>query len=245
MKSNIIKVLCLAALVFGMSSASQAQFRHFRQSIYLNGNLPTGQFGGSVSALHTSVPLTYTEAGKEAMLGFGAGYRVSYRFDIGMGEVAPFIGADIFWNMLGSKWRDVYLDSMMTAPSYLNIPLMAGITYSYDELNTSFPVIPFGEFAVGADMMMITQEGKSLKEDASNYFAYKPSVSVAWMLGAGVFLGNYVSVGVYYYSYGKHPVDYTDRTIERNPVAAAQVAASTGRQTRTAGTFALRVGFHF
>ena len=245
MKSNIIKVLCLAALTIGVSGTTQAQFRHFRQSVYLNGALPTGQFGNHVDASHTTVPLTYTQAGKDAVLGFGLGYRASYRFDIGMGEVSPFLGADVFWNMIGGDWRDAYLDANMDAPSYFNIPVLAGISYCYDELNTQFPVIPFGEFGVGADMMIITHEGTSVKADANNYYAYKPSTTVAWMIGAGVYLGNYVSVGAYYFGLGKHPVDYTSRTIDRNPVAAAQVALAEGRQTRTAGTFALRVGFHF
>ena len=237
MKSNIIKLLCISALVFGFSTASQAHFGLFRPSVYLNGVVPTGDFGSNYTG--TTVPLTYTDAGKSAMIGFGAGYRVSYRFPIGMGEVAPFVGADLFWNMLSSDLRDDYLQGNMDAPTYFNIPIMAGISYNYDELNTQFPIIPFGEFAVGADVFMITREGGS-----GNYFAYKPSTTVAWMLGAGVYLGNYVSVGAYYYGLGKHPVDYTKNTTDNNAIAAGQVALL-GRQLRTVGEFALRVGFHF
>lgn len=244
MKSTIIKVFCLAALMLTIGTTSQAQFRHFRQSVYLNGVLPTGQFSSAAETnllTNTHVPLTYTNAGKAAMIGFGAGYRASYRFDIGMGEVAPFVGADLFWNMLDADLRDEYLQANMNAPTYFNIPIMAGISYNYDELNTTFPIIPFGEFGVGADLMMITREGSS-----GNYFAYKPSTTVAWMLGAGVFLGNYVSVGAYYYGLGKHPVDYTKSTAENNNVAALQLAdPNAKRQTRTVGSFALRVGFHF
>lgn len=245
MKSNIIKVLCLTAVLFSAGINSQAQYRHFRQSVYLNGVLPTGQFGGSIDATHTSVPLTFEQVGKSAVIGFGAGYRANYRFDIGLGEVAPFIGVDLFWNRINGKLQDQYRDSLMTAPTYLNIPLMAGISYCYDELNTRFPIIPFGEFAVGADMMLITREGTTVKNDPANYFAYKPSFDVAWMLGAGVYLGNYVSVGAYYYGLGKHTVDYTSRTIKENAVARLQVENSTNRETRSVGSVALRIGFHF
>lgn len=236
MKSNIIKVMCLAAAMLAFSTASQAQFRHFRQSLYLNGAIPTSDFGNSTSG---NVPLTFLDAGKGAMIGFGAGYRASYRFDIGMGEVAPYISGDLFWNMLSGDLRDDYLQANMDAPTYFNIPIMAGISYNYDELNTRFPIIPFGEFGVGADIFMITREGAS-----GNYYAYKPSTTVAWMLGAGVYLGNYVSVGAYYYGLGKHPVDYTPKTIKDNAIAYAQDIAY-GRQLRNIGSVALRIGFHF
>lgn len=243
MKSNFIKVLCLAALMLTFGAESQAQFRHFRQSIYLNGVLPTGDFGSAVSAnsvTGTQVPLTFINAGKGAMVGFGAGYRVSYRFDIGMGEVAPYVGGDLFWNMLNGDLRNDYLQGKMTAPTYFNIPIMAGISYNYDELNTNFPLIPFGEFGVGADIMMVTREGSS-----GNYFAYKPSTTVCWMLGAGVFLGNYVSVGAYYYGLGTHPMDYTAKTLKDNTYASLQDETTGERQLRNIGSFALRVGFHF
>ncbi len=245
MKSTFTKVLCVAVLLLATGISAQAQFRHFRQSIYLNGVLPTGDFASTVDASHNFVPLTNEQIGKAAIVGFGAGYRASYRFDIGMGEVAPFIGADLFWNMISSEWSDKYLNANMTTPSYMNIPVLAGVSYNYDELNTRFPIIPFGEFGVGADMFIITREGTTAKTNSSTYYAYKPSISVAWMLGAGVYLGNYVSVGVYYYGLGKHTIDYTDRCLDKNSVAALQNAAATIRQTRNIGEMALRIGFHF
>lgn len=241
MKSNIIKVFCLAALMLTVGTASQAQFRHFRQSIYLNGAIPTGQFSGAVTAdaiTGSHVPLTRTDAGKGAAFGFGAGYRASYRFDIGMGEVSPFLSGDFFFNMIKSDLRDEYATAYMDAPMYFNIPILAGISYNYDELNTRFPIIPFGEFGVGADIFMITSEGAN-----NNTFSYKPSTTVAWMVGAGVYLGNYVSVGAYYYGLGKHPIDYTQKTLDNNAVAALQ-NTTMERQLRNLGTLAIRVGFH-
>jgi len=245
MKSTFTKVLCVAVLLLATGITAQAQFRHFRQSIYLNGVLPTGGFASDVDASHTIVPLTNEQIAKAAIVGFGAGYRASYRFDIGMGEVAPFIGADLFWNMISGEWSDKYLNANMTTPSYMNIPVLAGVSYHYDELNSRFPIIPFGEFGVGADMLIITREGTSVSNNPNTYYAYKPSIDVAWMLGAGVYLGNYVSVGVYYYGLGKHTIDYTDRCLDKNSIAAAQNALATVRQTRTVGEAALRIGFHF
>ena len=81
-------ILCLAAMLLGIGSAAQAQFR---QSIFLNGNIPTGAFASSASNgpnlnvafptlgttvyPTTGVPLTYEQVGKDASVGFGLGYR--------------------------------------------------------------------------------------------------------------------------------------------------------------------------
>ena len=238
-------MMCLSALMVGLGTVANAQFR---QSVYLNGNLPTGSFAGNVSSSHTTVPLGYEEIGKDASIGFGMGYRASYRFDVGVGEVAPFAQVDLFWNMIGSSWRNKYMDLDYTTPTYFNIPVMAGVTYFYDELWND--ITPFGEFGVGADLLMITREGKGVKENNGTlYYAYKSNFAMAWMIGAGAWFGRHVSAGLYYYGLGTHPIDYTDKTMNKNSVAAAQVAANNlanhGREKRSVGSLALRIGFHF
>lgn len=245
MKNAFVKIICFAALTIGLGNIANAQFR---QSIYLNGNLPTGTFAGNVSSSHTTVPLGYEEIGKDAAIGFGAGYRASYRFDVGVGEVAPFVGADLFWNMVGSDWRNKYMDADYSTPTYFNIPIMAGVSYFYDELWND--ITPFGEFGVGTDLLFITREGKGAKENNGTlYYAYKPSAALSWMLGAGAWFGRHVSAGLYYYGLGIHPIDYTKRTLDKNSVASAQVAANElanhGREKRSVGSLAIRIGFHF
>ena len=237
--------MCLTALVFGLGNVANAQFR---QSIYLNGNLPTGTFAANVSSSHTTVPLGYEEIGKDANIGFGLGYRASYRFDVGVGEVAPWAQADFIWNMIGSSWRDKYMNAKYTTPTYFNIPLLAGVSYFYDELWND--ITPFGEFGVGTDLLVITREGKGVKENNGTlYYAYKPNFALAWMVGAGAWFGRHVSAGLYYYGLGTHPIDYTSKTINKNNVAAAQVALNEatnhGREKRNVGSLALRIGFHF
>ena len=234
--------MCLVTLMVGMGMNAQAQFR---QSIYLNGNLPTANFGskvGSNTLVPSNVPLGYEEIGKAASVGFGLGYRGSYRFDVGMGIVAPFAQADLFWNMIKSEWRDKYMDADYTTPTYFNIPLIAGVSYFYDELWSDITL--FGEFGVGADLFMITSEG------SGNWkCAYKPTTTFAWMLGAGAWFGQHVSAGIYYYGLGTHPIDYTQKTLDNNTAAALQVAANNaadhGREKRNIGSLALRIGFHF
>lgn len=244
---RIVKVLCLTAIMMGVGTVAQAQFR---QSIFLNGNIPTGDFASDASngptlitAYNSGVPLTYEQIGKDATVGFGLGYRVSYRFDVGLGMVAPFANVDFLWNTLASKWSEKYSDAYMSSPTYFNIPLMGGVTYIYDELPWDF-ISAYGEFGIGTDFLWITSEGKS-----DYKFAYKSTFSFAWMLGAGAFFGEHVSAGLYYYNMGTHNIDYTQGTLDDNAAASAQVtaneAAGMGRQRRSVGSVMLRIGFHF
>ena len=247
-----VKMMCLALLMVGMGMSAQAQFRH---SIFPNGNLPLGDFGSSVTANRatllntTGLPLGYTEIGKGASLGFGIGYRGSYRFDVGVGIVAPFAQADLFWNMIDGELRDYYMNNDYTTPTYFNVPLMAGVSYLYDELWND--ITPYGEIAFGADWMVITREGKGLSTaNGTLYYAYKSNISFAWMIGAGAYFGRHVSAGIYYYGLGIHPVDYTQKTLDNNTVAAAEVFTHTTvdgvkREKRDLGSLALRIGFHF
>lgn len=244
---KIVRVLCLTALMIGFGAAAQAQFR---QSVFLNGNIPTGDFASDASngptliaAYNSGVPLTYEQVGKDATVGFGLGYRASYRFDIGYGLVAPFANIDFMWNTISGKWSDKYLDAKFSSPTYFNIPLLAGVSYIYDDLPWD-DISAYGEFGVGTDLLWITSEG------ADDFkFAYKPTFAFAWMLGAGAYFGEHVSVGLYYYGLGKHTIDYTQSTLDDNMAANAQVtaneAAGMGRQQRSVGSVMLRIGFHF
>lgn len=244
-------------MIITLATAAQAQFR---QSIYLNGNIPTGDFGSSAAAgpnlatfvpggttvFPTSgVPLTYEQMGKDATIGFGLGYRASYRFDVGVGLVAPFANIDFLWNTIAGQWSDKYSDAYYSAPTYFNIPLLGGVSYIYDELPWN-DISVFGEFGIGTDFLWITSEGTG---DGNERFAYKSTFAFAWMIGAGAFFGEHVSAGLYYYGLGKHTIDYTQGTLDDNAYANAQViandAAGLGRQQRTSGSLMLRIGFHF
>ena len=236
---SIVKVLGLTAIMALAGSHVQAQFR---QSIFLNGNLPSGGWAKDIGA--SNVPLGYTEVGKDATPGFGLGYRISYRFDVGMGEVAPFAQADFFWNFIGSKWSDKYIQAKGKSPNYFNIPIMLGVSYLYDELWND--ITPYAEFGVGGDLFLIGNEKVVNSIDNKTYtYAYKPTVSLSWMFGLGAYFGRHVSAGIYYYGLGKHVVSYTNKTYKSfNEVDKLAVDAGS-IPTRTVGEFALRIGFHF
>ena len=94
MKSSIVKVLSLACVMLCLSNVSQAQLRW---GFYINGVIPTGQFASDVKADYTSlVPLTMSDMGKGATLGFGGGVRATYHFDVGTGMVAPLGRPQLF-----------------------------------------------------------------------------------------------------------------------------------------------------
>ncbi len=237
MKNRFVTAVCLAALLFGAGNIAQAQFR---QSIFLNGAIPTGQFGQKVSSNHTTVPLFREEIAKGATAGFGLGYRISYRFDVGVGEVAPFAQADFFWNLTSSEWSDRYIQAKAKAPNYFNFPVILGVSYLYDELWND--ITPFAEFGVGGDLLII---GREKSEKFKYTYAYKPTVSLSWMMGVGAYFGRHVSAGLYYYGLGKHIINYTNGTY-KDFHPSLQKAVDEGEiPTRTVGELAIRIGFHF
>lgn len=242
--NRIVKVLCLTAMMAIMGSAANAQFR---QSIFLNGSLPTGQFSSKVTAdrglLSGTVPLYREEIAKASTAGFGLGYRASYRFDVGMGEVAPFVQADVFWNFIKSEWSDKYIQAKGKAPNYFNIPVMAGVSYLYDELWND--ITPYAEFGVGADLFIIGSEKVVALDNKTYTFSYKPTVALSWMFGVGAYFGRHVSAGVYYYGLGKHVVSYTDKTYKNFSETDKIIIDKGTVPTRTVGELALRIGFHF
>ena len=238
MKNRIVKVICLAAILLGTSSMAQAQFR---QSIFLNGVLPTGSFTDKISG-NTPVPLGTVNIAKHATAGFGLGYRISYRFDVGMGEVAPFANADFFWNFMGGDMDGKYTQAKANTPNYFNVPVMLGVSYLYDELWNDITL--YGEFCIGTDFMFI---GREKSDNFLHTYAYKPSLTrgLAWMVGFGAYFGRHVSAGLYYYNLGKHTIEYTNRTYNSFSAPERVWYDAQPVETRYVGELALRIGFHF
>ena len=66
---------------------------------------------------------------------------------------------------------------------------------------------------------------------------YKPDGKLCWSVGAGTYLGEYVSVGLYYTGLGNHRIEYTRKVVSPDQDFSAQ--------KRNIGELGLRVGFHF
>lgn len=237
-RKYIFKALTIFVMLFAAGTTAQAQVE---QSFFLNGVLPTGQFGEEVrlDGLNADVPfcpLTKVQAGKGAGIGLGVGYRVGYKFDVGFGYVTPYFNVDIFWNQLKTDYRDAFTMAACDKPNYFNIPIFVGINYRYDLTSI---ITVFGEFGLGPDFLLITREGWGIENNPMlqplniyNQCRYEPSTHFAWQVGAGSYFGEHVSLGIHYYGLGKHVINYSNIENEL-PV-----------ELRNIGMVALRIGFH-
>ena len=233
--NNKIKSLCLAVafLLAGITANAQLE-----TSIFLNGSTPTGQFNDKVTLDEGQVVLGKDNIGKSATAGIGLGARIGYRFDIGYGEVAPFVNLDIQWNRCSSDIQDAHVLKSSDCPEYFNVPIVVGIQYAFPLTDI---IKPFAEFAVGSDIFMATQEGWGGSSERC-FYRYSIRNALCWELGAGSYFGRHVSAGIYYYNFGKHWVTYNDKTSRHE--GGAPIEENTPVPLKL-GSLVLRVGFHF
>jgi len=243
-KHLTIKALCISILLTMVGINAQAQLAHLEQSIYLNGNIPTTDFATN----NDLIPMGQNHMGEDAIIGMGIGYRVCYRFDIGFGEVSPYLHADFNWNSIRGDHRDAYTTASCSKPYYFNIPIYAGVNYRY-QLTDIFT--PFAEFGLGMDYLMISKEGGNVTDIATGAttnvdMRYKNSGAFAWQIGAGTYFGQHVSASLHYSGYGKHTIKYTDKTVDALAGTDHEPASGVSTdQLRRIGLFSLRIGFHF
>lgn len=232
--SNTFKVLGLAAVLFFCGQSIKAQTA-LETSIFFNGVAPSAEFNDNATLTSEGL-FGKDQIGTAAALGFGGGIRASLPFDIGVGYVAPFVGADLFWNRPKSSLRTPMMEADDKVPQYFNIPIMVGVQYRYPLADMGLEyVTPYAEFGVGYDFFMIGAEGAKNKY----YYNYKVKGAMAWQLGVGTFLANHVSIGIHYYGLGTHQIKYGNGCVP-------DMASSTNlNQLRRIGEWALRFGFHF
>ena len=241
-KYNAIKTLCIAVVMAATGFTANAQLE---QSVFLSGNIPTGRFATNYDPGTGIVLMGKANIGKAATMGLGFGYRATYVFDVGFGEVAPFLNADFQWNRVKKGLRENYMRANASKPNYLNIPVMVGIGYRY--MLTDIIKV-FGEFGVGADFFSITPEGN--KDDGTiGYCQYHVKPQLAWQVGGGAFFGSHVSASLHYYGLGQHAITYNESKCSGALYAADKLSYETGLtnkvETPTFGSIVLRIGFHF
>ncbi len=242
---NKIKTLCLLVAFVFAGFGANAQLTHLEQSIFLNFNLPTGQFNDDVvlNAANSEIPMTRFNAGKSAVFGFGLGYRVSYRFDVGFGEVSPYVHADFQWNRIKGDLREAYMNAGDgSCPNYFNLPVFVGVNYRY-QLDDIFT--PFAEFGIGPDFLLITKESGSNNTVGDFKMRYQVTTNVAFQLGLGCYFGQHVSASLHYNGYGKHAIKYSGSPEINDPALALTEGSVHDTQTRSIGLLSLRIGFHF
>lgn len=246
-----IKALCVTMLLMICGFSAQAQLEN---SVYLNAGIPTQQFNDAfdydpISGVASPL-LGKDNIGKGATLGLGLGYRCTYRFDIGYGEVSPFLNVDFMWNQIKGSYRDSLSVASARIPKYFNIPIMLGINYSY-QLTDIIKV--FGEFGVGSDLFFVTSEGWK-NNDAKPFCKYDTKTALCWQIGGGAYFGSHVSASLHYYGLGKHAFTYDKKSHFENmtleEIEQDRAGLGTGYEfnkpeLRSIGTLMLRIGFHF
>ena len=243
-KSYSIKCLCVAVVMVFTGMGVRAQ--QFETSVYLNGIFPVGSFRQAYeyNPLGTFVPMNRSTVATSAAVGLAASGRFGMWFDVGFGQLLPYAEVGFLWNSTRSSIMDVYdspnslSDSAGVTPTaltYFNIPLQVGLKYRYDIP----PIIrPFVEFGIGYDLISITGNGYRTSSNIKDmWYTYKPDGKLCWSVGAGTYLGEFVSVGLYYMGLGNHRIEYT------NKVSNADDVVYNGK--RNVGQLGLRVGFHF
>ena len=238
-KRQNIKSLCLVAALLLSGICAQAQ--ELEVSAYFNGVLPTGQFNnGKGSDLtsgdafdHQFAPMNRENIGTGAAAGLGLTLRGGLWFDMGFGELMPYIEASFLWNSLKSSVREAYDNAGAKYPSYYNVPMYLGFKYRYD-INDILR--PFAEIGFGYDFFFITKsDGRS-----DMWYKFKPSHAIGWEMGLGTYLGKNVSVGLYYIGLGTHKIAFTNKSSYRPVDNTAYITSP-----RSLGELALRIGFHF
>ena len=214
---KVIRILLAAALLLTCFSAN-AQ-RHHRGSDRLgefyfgfDAVAPLGEFNKSAEAIGAGYgvfPLNEENIGTSAAFGIGLSFKYSFAFSIidDQCSAGPFVGVDVAWNNLDKNVRKVFNDVKADVPNYINLPIMIGANGRY-YFNDVFGVS--AEFGIGADMLYITPQGWS---DCKQ--KYGTDFALAWQVGAGVYFGRHVNVGVHYYSLGRHTTVETDKTYEK------------------------------
>lgn len=223
---SIRKILVAILLIASFTTVS-AQDR-IGLSIHLGGALPMGQFTKSPSYV---IPCALGDKGS-AIFGASLGLRYNYTFagtgieDTGVGI---FVSADAMWNYINKDVKNAYDRLKCTKPMYLNVPIILGVSWTSDFVNS--PVNVWAEAGIGCDLFLKTTEGWS-----GNTVSYVMNPEFACEGGIGLLFIKRISLGVHYYWLGKQDVrvkgvDYGDGFL-----AAPQMAIH---------MMEFKVGFHF
>ncbi|MBR4217517.1 MAG: hypothetical protein IKR71_00535 [Bacteroidales bacterium] len=226
-------LLIVFALLLGAATTVSAQYTKTGLSFQLGGVLPSLEFDDAPTS-PIIVPGTNSfDHGGGAMFGASFGVKYTYmiknkeRQDIGLGV---FLSVDAMWNAMNKDLRGRYDSLECTHPQYVNIPIMAGVSYT-----TQFSSV-FGiwvEAGIGADLFFKTAEGWK-----NSTTEYKLNAEFAMEGGVGFIFNRTVSLGAHYYWFGTHDV----RTKKH---MFGGVELPNNSYSMKMGVWAFKLGFHF
>ena len=151
--------------------------------------------------------------------GAGLGFNVGMKFNIatGVNGLRAMIVMDAIYNGLNSDLRELkedaidqgessYKDYTLKTPKYFNVPVMAGVNYTYSFNNK---IGLFAEAGIGVDLHIVTKQEEYIETNTykrTNEIEYAPQISMAYLIGAGLELSKRVTIGIDYYNLGKAKV---------------------------------------
>ena len=119
-----------------------------------------------------------------------------------------FVGADICFNPLSSDAKDdiedTYQEDEYKFPKYFNIPITAGLNYSY---STSQKLSVFGKAGISLNFLKITN--MEIRESPYvDTFKYDIASSFGYIIGGGVVVNDKTTIGISYLGLGEHDIDF-------------------------------------
>lgn len=193
---NVRRVIACVAVMLGVSTIGFAQSG---LSVRVGGSFPVGTFAqGGAGDMALMIPTSELGA---AATGVNGG--VKYQLNI-LGDLGVFASADLFYNGLKKDVVETMKgdNENVNLPSYMNIPLMAGVNYTLIEL---LGASLWAEAGAGVNLRNITASSASAAVgtliSGNTESDYDFSASVAWQVGVGVSLSK-LSLGVHYYGFG-------------------------------------------
>jgi len=174
-------------MVNAQDAAEQSSLEGFEAhigAVFPNGNFGDEKKGGAATGLNLGL---------------------KYYHPLKTPGLSLFLGLDAFYNGLQGDIKDDIEDYYgndvdITHSAYLNIPIMAGVNYSYP-LNEKTKV--FGEFGLGLNYSKIT-DFKAEEDDDYYKESFDASTQLAYTIGGGLFFNDKYSIGLKYNNLGKH-----------------------------------------
>ncbi|MDL2224310.1 porin family protein [Bacteroidales bacterium OttesenSCG-928-M06] len=225
MKKTILLISFFTCFVLAIHAQTQTVVNTESPSFQIHAGvvLPMGDFG-SGDIKKNSID------GKQGFAGTGFNVGAKYYHPIASAKNLSLIfGLDIYYNGLNSDmkdWKDEMEndDTEVKLPAYMNIPLTAGVNYSYP-INPNFDI--YGEAVIGLNYSKMTKVKIETEEEYyGEYYSleeetqYDPAFGFTFGLEAGILINKKYSISVRYNNLGsynyKGKVTYTENGEEES-----------------------------
>ena len=232
----INKLIAAIALTMGVSTASAQN----GLSIHAGNAFPIGAFSQGDKASDIALNNISSNYGGAAT-GFNVGAKVQLSI---LGDLSAFVEANFLYNGLKKELKKKGNDNSL--PSYINMPVMAGVNYTlFEVLGTTF----WAEAGVGMNFSKITNSvSLNFSEsvlDISKEANYDLTTSLAWKAGIGVTIANKFSLGAHYYGFGASNISgETTSSINMGNITS-DFKDSFSQGTLKTSMIVVRLGYHF